>query len=169
MSQLIDHVIPQVVRVRRGQIGQPAVLAPAPHQFVRIDLGRVGRQRRGDNFGMLSQESTHKPRPAMKVAAIPNHGVPILQLTFSCSRKSTTSWAVMLVLSGNRSKIRLGRLDRGLTVRPLIAEMRSRRSPQSRNGLLPRGAQGRTTVGARTETGLWKKSKEGPHACARAA
>jgi len=76
----------------------------------------------------------------------------------SWSRNTTTSSPCTVAFTGSNSKYSPGLPSRGLSVMQLIAEIRSRRSQQSRIGVWPRGARLRRTVGVRKKPDSSRKT-----------
>src|SRR5215831_1865819 len=73
MTELVDYLIAESVGALGGQIRQPTVLAPTPHQFVRVKLRCVRGQRLGHDFGVGRQEVLHAFGPLMNATAVPQN------------------------------------------------------------------------------------------------
>ncbi len=87
VKQFVNHVFGQLVRVVRCQIGQAAIFAPSPHQFVGVKFWSICRQRLGNDIRLFGHERFHNPAFAVNRTAIPQNGHGSTQCPLEFSKK----------------------------------------------------------------------------------
>ena len=91
IEQLADDSMGQLIFVFGRQICQSAMLAPAPDQFIGIELGGIGRQVLRDNLRVFRQVRLYDFRLAVNVATIPQQVRGLPNCFLSCRKNATTS------------------------------------------------------------------------------
>ena len=107
-GKLLVNPLAKVCGVHRGQVGESAILGPAPHAFVGIQFGSITRQRFRDDFRMLGQVRLDEPRFTVKVRAIPNHRERAGQLPFQVTQEGNDVLGVHVGVVGQQREIKVG-------------------------------------------------------------
>jgi len=98
IEQLADDSMGQLIFVFGRQICQSAMLAPAPDQFIGIELGGIGRQVLRDNLRVFRQVRLYDFRLAVNVATIPQHGQRFAQLLLELPQERHNVLSVDIVI-----------------------------------------------------------------------
>jgi hypothetical protein len=143
-QQRVGDGVRESLPILRDTVGQCAIRGMPPALLDDVALRRRGREERHEEARAI--ERAEQPRRfLLPTEALPDHAQGRLRGPWSCGTQREPSWPVTFDAVMAQEKPR--RCGPGETVRALVTERRSWRSQLAWRGVVPRGAQGRRTVG----------------------